>query len=134
MPTGAGTIGADKEGTPFKEVVGGTSKTILLVEAKRDIPWTKPDDIEIDTDAMKPLPKFGGNWIEGIFRRRVRRRAHRSVVVADGSQSVEGDVHNRRPRTAAITPQTLNIEAQSWPRRPTLGYYFNSTTKPACSK
>ena len=67
MPTGVGTIGVDKEGTPLKDVVDGTSKTILLVEAKRDIPWTKPEDIEVNTDDMKPLPKFGGHWLEGFF-------------------------------------------------------------------
>jgi hypothetical protein len=29
-----------------------------VVEAERDIPWTKPEDIAYDP--AKPLPKFGG--------------------------------------------------------------------------
>jgi biopolymer transport protein ExbD len=33
----------------------------MLVEANRDIPWTKPEDIEIDADPAKPLPKVGGH-------------------------------------------------------------------------
>jgi len=28
------------------------------VEAKRDVPWTKPEDVPFDPD--KPLPKLGG--------------------------------------------------------------------------
>ena len=39
-------------------ITDGTSNTILVVEAERDIPWTKPEDIAYDPD--KPLPKFGG--------------------------------------------------------------------------
>ena len=75
MPTGPGTIGEKPKGTQFKEITDGTSKTIMLIEAKRDIPWTKPEDIEIDPDATKPLPKFGGHLPEGLF----------GVAFADGS-------------------------------------------------
>jgi hypothetical protein len=39
----------------------GTARTLLVVEAKRSIPWTKPDDVPYDPD--KPLPELGG-----IFR------------------------------------------------------------------
>ena len=36
----------------------GTSNTILFVEAKKAVPWTKPEDISLD--AGKLLPKLGG--------------------------------------------------------------------------
>ncbi len=52
-----------------------SSNTILIVEAKRDIPWTKPEDIEIDPDSTKPLPKFGIGRPNGEF----------VVAMADGS-------------------------------------------------
>jgi hypothetical protein len=36
----------------------GTSNTILVVEAGRSVPWTKPDDLPFDPNA--PLPALGG--------------------------------------------------------------------------
>jgi hypothetical protein len=75
MPTGPGTIGEKPKGTQLKEITDGTSRTIMLIDAKRDIPWTKPEDIDIDPDPMKPLPKFGGHLPEGLF----------GVAFADGS-------------------------------------------------
>lgn len=62
--TGPGTIFDGKEGTTMMQITDGTSNTILAVEAKRDIPWTKPEDIPYDPD--KPLPKLGG-YFEGGF-------------------------------------------------------------------
>ena len=62
MPTGKGMIGGDGKRVQIKEIKDGCSKTILLVDAKRDIPWTKPEDIEIDLDPTKPLPAMGGNY------------------------------------------------------------------------
>ncbi|QDT22117.1 hypothetical protein HG66A1_39240 [Gimesia chilikensis] len=47
----------NKQGVSFKEITDGTSNTIAVVEAKRDIPWTKPEDISYDG---KKLPQFGG--------------------------------------------------------------------------
>ena len=35
----------------------------MIVEAKRDIPWTKPEDIRYDP--AKPLPKLGGIFSNG---------------------------------------------------------------------
>ncbi|HUE17330.1 MAG TPA: DUF1559 domain-containing protein [Planctomycetaceae bacterium] len=68
-------------GTPFEkrplgvamsEIVDGTSNTILFVEAKRAIPWTKPEDIPFD--ATKTVPELGG-YVEGKF----------AAAMADGS-------------------------------------------------
>jgi hypothetical protein len=44
----------------------GGAKRIILVEARREIPWTKPDDIPLDPDPAQPLPKFGG-FFGGLF-------------------------------------------------------------------
>ena len=41
----------------------GTEHVVLLVEAKRKIPWTKPEDIAVDSN--KPLPKLGEWFKEG---------------------------------------------------------------------
>jgi beta-lactamase regulating signal transducer with metallopeptidase domain len=62
--TGPGTMFDGREGTTFQQILDGTSNTMLAVEAKRDIPWTKPEDIPYDLG--KPLPKLGG-YFEGGF-------------------------------------------------------------------
>lgn len=48
----------------FADIQDGTSNTIMAVEAKTLIPWTKPDDIEYASD--KPLPSMGGFSEEGF--------------------------------------------------------------------
>jgi hypothetical protein len=54
-----GNLGFEaKNGIKISQIFDGTSTTILLVEAKRDIPWTKPEDIPYDP--AKPLPHLGG--------------------------------------------------------------------------
>jgi prepilin-type processing-associated H-X9-DG protein len=45
-------------------ITDGTSNTILAVEAQRDIPWTKPEDIPFDPNG--PLPELGGFWENGF--------------------------------------------------------------------
>ncbi|TWT85429.1 Regulatory protein BlaR1 [Posidoniimonas polymericola] len=72
VPVGKQTMFPGEQAVRIREVTDGTSKTILIVEAKRDIPWTKPEDIEIPADG--PLPEFGGHY-NGFFLR----------ALADGS-------------------------------------------------
>ncbi|MBA4104902.1 MAG: hypothetical protein C0485_04010 [Pirellula sp.] len=61
---GPGTVFDGKEGTPVAEIRDGLSNTLLLVEAKRDIPWTKPEDIAYAAD--QPVPALGG-WRPSEF-------------------------------------------------------------------
>jgi beta-lactamase regulating signal transducer with metallopeptidase domain len=65
--TGVGGIfqeEAAQKGAGFAAIRDGTSNTILAVEANRDIPWTKPEDIPFDVDGQ--LPKLGGFAPEGF--------------------------------------------------------------------
>ncbi|MGE3315518.1 MAG: DUF1559 domain-containing protein, partial [Planctomycetaceae bacterium] len=62
--TGPGTLFDRKEGTKISEISDGSSMTIALIETTKtvsgkpiDVPWMKPEDIEIDSG--KPLQKFG---------------------------------------------------------------------------
>jgi beta-lactamase regulating signal transducer with metallopeptidase domain/xanthosine utilization system XapX-like protein len=62
--TGPKTMFSGKDGMKISDITGGASNTIMFVEAKRDIPWTKPEDI--DYDPAKPLPKLGGHFPGGF--------------------------------------------------------------------
>jgi len=62
--TGPNTLFSDAEGTRIKSVVDGTAKTLMIVEAKRPVPWTKPEDISYS--ANQPVPTLG-SWVDGQF-------------------------------------------------------------------
>lgn len=38
-------------GARMADITDGTSNTIMVVDAKKDVPWTKPEDLAIDTPA-----------------------------------------------------------------------------------
>jgi prepilin-type processing-associated H-X9-DG protein len=46
------------------DVFDGTSNTILAVEARREVPWTKPEDIPFDPQG--PPPELGGFTPDGF--------------------------------------------------------------------
>jgi prepilin-type processing-associated H-X9-DG protein len=87
---GPGTIFDGQKGTTPGEIVDGMSNTLLLVEAKRDIPWTKPEDIAYDPD--KPLPELGG-FFEGGF----------NAAFADGSVYFPSATDSEKVLRALIT-------------------------------
>jgi prepilin-type processing-associated H-X9-DG protein len=62
--SGKETAFPGEKGIGIAHITDGLSNTIMAVEAKRDIPWTKPEDLAYD--AKKPLPKFGGYYPEGF--------------------------------------------------------------------
>jgi beta-lactamase regulating signal transducer with metallopeptidase domain len=114
MPTGKGMFGGSENGLRIKDIMDGTSKTIAVVEAKRDIPWTKPEDIEIDADASKPLPDFGGHFVPDYF----------GATFADGSvrtlsKSIDPKILHAMFTVAGgevITDEEMQIPAKAAPR------------------
>jgi hypothetical protein len=73
---GKGTVFEPGEkGINIPEITDGTSNTILVVEARRNCPWMKPEDIPFDAD--KPVPELGG-FVENKF----------AAALADGSVHV----------------------------------------------
>ena len=61
---GRGTVFEGTKGIRVRDIIDGTAITLMLVEAKRDIPWTKPADIPFDPE--KPVPQLGG-FVKGHF-------------------------------------------------------------------
>lgn len=49
--TGKGTAFDGKKGKSYKDFKGGTSNAIMFVEADRFVPWTKPEEFEVDWDS-----------------------------------------------------------------------------------
>lgn len=76
-----------KSGLPFALILDGMSNTLAVVEAKRAIPWTKPDDILFDP--AKDPPNLGGYFKEGF-----------NAAICDGSV---------RFVTHAIDPKVLKL-------------------------
>lgn len=57
VPVGSDAMFGDHEGTSFKQIVDGTSNTIMLVEVvpEKAVAWTKPEDWDVD---------FGNPWTD----------------------------------------------------------------------
>jgi len=60
MAAGFGPGAAALAVPSIANITDGSSNTILVVEANRDIPWTKPEDLPFNPKG--PLPELGGFW------------------------------------------------------------------------
>jgi Protein of unknown function (DUF1559) len=58
------TLFSSKVGVAFRQVTDGTQNTLAIVEARRNIPWTKPEDIPYEPAGK--LPSLGG-FFQGGF-------------------------------------------------------------------
>ncbi len=73
---GPGALFNSDQGPRFESIIDGTSMTIMAVEAKTQIPWTKPEDLPFDAgkEFAAGLPEIGSFGGTGF-----------SVCFADGS-------------------------------------------------
>jgi hypothetical protein len=73
VPVGPKTVFYNKEGAKYRDISDGTSKTILLIEVepKRAVPWTKPEDWEVDLEHPRrgversDRNQFTAAWCDG---------------------------------------------------------------------
>ena len=56
---GPGALFEDGKATGFQDVTDGTSNTLMVVEAKEPVIWTKPDDLKFDQGAAGDASLFG---------------------------------------------------------------------------
>lgn len=123
MPTGKGMFGGSTEGIKSQEMPH-PAQTIMLVDAKRDIPWTKPEDIEIDADATKPLPKLGGHMqpddlfaagfadghIEGINSSKVDAGKLHAMFTVGGGEPTNREFSPQTPSaTSTLSPSATKL-------------------------
>jgi hypothetical protein len=101
-----GTLFSRPDGTRMHEVTDGTSNTIALVEAKQNIPWTRPHDIAYVAD--QALPMLGGwfpeGWHAGFADGSVRflpadtdETALRALVTIGGGENVRPQLLEPKP-------------------------------------
>jgi prepilin-type processing-associated H-X9-DG protein len=102
-------VRSDAAGPTLAQFFDGTSNTILAVEAKRDIPWTKPEDLPVDPNAV--LPGLGGYSANGF-----------NAAYADGSVRFLPNSVNATVLKALITRdggEVIRFDELSEPTTPT---------------
>jgi prepilin-type processing-associated H-X9-DG protein len=82
------------------QITDGSSNTILAVEAKREIPWTKPEDIPFDPNV--PLPELGGFTPDGFnalfadgsvhyLKKSIAPTTLKALITRDGGEVISSD-------------------------------------------
>jgi RNA polymerase sigma factor (sigma-70 family) len=88
--TGKGTAFEGQKGLRLRDFTDGPSHSILVVEADKAVPWTKPEGLVYA--AAKPVPKLGGLFKVGFH-----------VLLADGSVRFVKQKVNEKILRRAIT-------------------------------
>jgi len=97
--TGKGAFFDGEKGARAADFANDNSQTIMLVEAKKAVPWTKPEDLPFD--AGKLVPKLG--LFKGIFNAAfadgsvhslpltIKEEKLRALVTRNGGEVIETD-------------------------------------------
>ncbi|HEV3204721.1 MAG TPA: H-X9-DG-CTERM domain-containing protein, partial [Gemmataceae bacterium] len=94
--TGKDTAFEGKDGVKISEISAGLSRTIIVAEAGKAVPWTKPEDMSYD--AAKPLPKLGGLFKHGFH-----------ILMADGAVRFIGRKFNEKGMHALIQRNSMEL-------------------------
>jgi hypothetical protein len=97
---GKGAFFEGKQGIRIASITDGTSNTIMMVEAAKGVPWTKPEDIPFDP--AKPLPKLGFPGAAGFsaalcdgsvrfMSKNIKMETLKSAITRDGGEVLGQD-------------------------------------------
>jgi len=100
--TGTQTMLGNGDKPSDRDVTDGTSNTILAVEAQRDVPLTKPEDIPFDPKL--PLPQIGGFTPDGAnvlfgdgsvryIRKTISPAALKALITRAGGEVISSDAY-----------------------------------------
>jgi hypothetical protein len=87
-----------KELSFAKDFPDGTSNTLLIVEAAKPVPWTKPEDLPYHSN--KPLPKLGGHtpgafpvvFCDGavhVLKQNTKETLLRALITRSGGEKID---------------------------------------------
>jgi hypothetical protein len=99
----------------------GVSNTILIVEAGKAVPWTKPEDLPYEAD--KPMPELGGMFPDvfqaafaddevRVLTKRYNEYNLRRWITSNGGEIVNSD--EVEARSAAAEQRRWNRILQQW--------------------
>jgi hypothetical protein len=93
----------EHEGLTLADFPDGLANTILVVEAREPVPWTKPADLTYDAD--KPIPALGGlsSKPTHFLGYEVNRKPGFCAVFADGSTRFISNRINEKTLRSLIT-------------------------------
>lgn len=104
-------------GSQLQNFTDGTTSTLAVVESKREVPWTQPQDIPYSE--TKPLPALGGWWTQGwraaladgsvkYFAGHNSEQVVRQLIVINDDSSVIQPIEVRRLEVRGLVPQNAN--------------------------
>jgi hypothetical protein len=94
--SGKGAFFEGKKGIGIADITDGTARTIMIVEAATDVPWTKPEDIPFDPDKALPNmasmysnPGFNAGYCDGSVRfisGKIKEATLKALITRNGGE------------------------------------------------